>query len=66
MRKINITSQLILLSLSVVLLTSTIFTIITLTGIYRFAEEEVFSRLHSYSSVVRTYPNSEYPKQSST
>ena len=63
MRKINITSQLILLSLSVVLLTSTIFTIISLTGIYRFAEEEVFSRLHSYSSVVRTYPNSEYPKQ---
>ena len=63
MKKISITSQLILLSLSVVLLVSTIFTAVSLSGIIRFAEEEVYSRLNSYASIIKTNPNNNYPGQ---
>lgn len=63
MKKISITSQLILLSLSVVILASAIFTTVTLTGIFRFAEAEVYSRLQSYATIVRTNPQASYPGQ---
>ena len=61
MKNVSITSQLILLSLSVVLLASAIFTIVTLNGIYRFAEAEVYSRLQSYATIVKTNPQMIYP-----
>ena len=63
MKNVSITSQLILLSLSVVLLASAIFTIVTLNGIYRFAEAEVYSRLQSYATIVKTSPGTIYPGQ---
>lgn len=63
MKKVSITSQLILLSLSVVLLASAIFTMVTLSGIYSFAEEEVYSRLQSYATIVKTNPSVIYPNQ---
>ena len=61
MKSVSITSQLILLSLSVVLLASAIFTMVTLNGIYRFAEAEVYSRLQSYATIVKTNPQMIYP-----
>ena len=63
MKKLSITSQLILLSLSVVLFVSTIFTAVTLSGIIRFAEEEVYSRLYSYATIVKKNPDQIYPGQ---
>lgn len=63
MRKISITSQLILLSLSVVLLASTIFTAVTISSIVNFAEAEVYSRLQSYATIVKTNPSMSYPGQ---
>ena len=63
MKNISITSQLILLSLSVVLLASAIFTAVTISGIVNFAEAEVYSRLQSYATIVKTSPGTIYPGQ---
>lgn len=63
MKNISITSQLILLSLSVVLLASAIFTAVTISGIVNFAEAEVYSRLQSYATIVKLNPSQIYPGQ---
>ncbi len=63
MKNISITSQLILLSLSVVILASAIFTAVTISGIVNFAEAEVYSRLQSYATIVKLNPGQLYPGQ---
>lgn len=52
MKKINISSQLILMFFSIVLVTSCAFSLILLTRIHVFAEREVYSRLSSYVYLV--------------
>lgn len=48
MKKINISSQLLLLFFSIILIASCAFSIITLTRIQVIAEDEVYSRLSTY------------------
>lgn len=52
MRKINISSQLLVLFFSIILFTSCAFTLITYSCIKNIADKEVFSRLKTYSYLI--------------
>ena len=54
MKKLNISSQLLLLFVSVILIASIAFSIITLTTINSVADDEVYSRLQTYSYILNS------------
>ena len=61
MRKISITSQIVILFFSIILVSITIFTLVS-TTITRFAaEEETYSRLITYSTILNNYDPSNQP-----
>ena len=59
-KKLNISSQLFIIFVSILLFASCAFSIITLVSVNRIAEEQVFSRLNSYSGILN--PNHEGPR----
>lgn len=61
MKKINISSQLILLFFFIILIASLAFSVITLTRIQYFAEEEVYSRLSTYVYLINNKGNENLP-----
>lgn len=61
MKKINISSQLLLLFFTIVLVTSCAFSLIILTRIQVVAEREVYSRLSSYIFFIDDEGNEELP-----
>ena len=54
MKKLNISSQLLLLFVSIILVASIAFSIITLTTINSVADDEVYSRLSTYSYILNS------------
>ncbi len=54
MKKLNISSQLLLLFVSIILIASIAFSIITLTTINSVADDEVYSRLSTYSYILNS------------
>lgn len=62
MRKISILSQIVIIFLTILLISCTTFAFLTGTITRISAEEEVYSRLISYSSIVTNYqPNDKFP-----
>lgn len=61
MKKINISSQLLLLFFTIVLVASCAFSLITLTRIQVFAEREVYSRLSTYIYFIDNEGNEALP-----
>ena len=62
MRKISILSQIVIIFVSILLISCTIFSFLTVTITRISAEEEVYSRLISYSSILTNYqPNDKFP-----
>lgn len=56
MKKISITSQIVLLFLSIILISVSAFSLVTLTRIRLIAEEETYTRLLAYSRIINTTP----------
>ena len=61
MKKINISSQLLLLFFSIILIASCAFSIITLQRIEIIAEDEVYSRLCTYSKIIHDKEGGKLP-----
>ena len=63
MKKINISSQLIILFFTILLIASCAFSITTLSRIRDFAEREVYSRLSTYIYLINTnnHKNPDFP-----
>lgn len=62
MKKISVTSQIILLFFIVVLISLSTFSLFSLTRVRLFAEDETYTRLIAYSKLFETYPSLEEVK----
>ena len=64
MKKLNISSQFLIVFFSIILFASTAFSILTMSRIRRVAEEEVYSRLSTYVYLLdldKKNPNTDFP-----
>ena len=61
MRKLSITSQIVVLFFSIILLSITIFTFVSTTITRMATEEEIYSRLIFYSGVINNYDSTNHP-----
>ena len=62
MRKLSILSQIVIIFVSILLISCTMFAFLAATITRISAEEEVYSRLISYSTIISNYqPDEKYP-----
>ena len=62
MRKISILSQIVIIFLTILLMSCTIFAVLAGTITHISAEEELYSRLISYSTIISNFePNEKLP-----
>lgn len=61
MRKISISSQIIILFVLIMLVASSVFSSLVIIGVRRMAEREVYTRLYNYCSIAETFESDREP-----